>query len=180
MKLIYFMLLIIFLFTSCSNENKKLKTKDLITFQTLNIPLKLTVFNPFKKVLKDSLEISNAPFKIYTSINISCPSCIDKVNLWNNFIKLDVNKGVPLVIIFNSEDKFRLMQYLINNNEIKPFQYPFFLDSLNTFSKNKPFSKSNEINAVLTNNKNEILLVGDFLKNESDRKKLIVILENLK
>ena len=52
-------------------------------------------------------------FKIFTQINVSCATCIQKLAKWQNFIKqLDGCDSIYLIPVCKSKDKFELIKYL--------------------------------------------------------------------
>lgn len=88
----------------------------------------------------DSMEVFNAgsnfnisnykskPYKLFTSINVSCASCIEKVEIWNRIIKNINADKIAFFPIAHTKDNFETFKYLFQSGSIKNVQIPFFLD----------------------------------------------------
>lgn len=69
---------------------------------------------------------------------------------------------MPVILICYTDDNFELFKFYCESGEIKTFPYPFFLDSMNTYSIQNTFVEENKsFRTVLTDRNNKILLIGD-------------------
>ncbi len=159
-------LVLILFFCSCNFQ--KDKTKKLISLinknigQELIIPDSVEIYKPFSSYLLDSIDIAKSSFKIYTQINTSCGTCIEKINKWDSLAIEFQKLKVPIIIICTTNDRFEVLKYACEQNIIKKFSYPFFLDKKNQFLKKNNFMmKHKGLKTVLTDNSNNILLIGN-------------------
>lgn len=170
-RVFYFISFISILF-SCKNKTIEKNETKLLKYviednlgKELIIPESLSIYKPFNNYVKDSSQISNSEFKIYSHIDASCSTCVDNIELWNVFsesIEENNKISVSVILIFTSKDEFELIKYLIDTNKIKTFPYPFFLDSNKEYTQlNKFMSESSHFETVLTNKYNNILLFGN-------------------
>ncbi|GAA3561010.1 hypothetical protein [Snuella lapsa] len=141
---------------SIKNQNNGILDEKLL------IPDSLRIYAPFNNYISDSLEISNANFKIYSIINSSCITCISNIKLWNSIIVEFKKYEVPVILICESDDEFELMKYLCESRKINDFSYPFFLDERREWFKLNKFMKNDDdFNTVLTDVNNKVILKGN-------------------
>lgn len=174
-KAIYIQLsIIIIFFLSCNKNNYDKEDLESLTKvvkntlgQELSIPDNIYLYKPFSNYKKDSVEIKNSELKIYAEVNVSCGTCIKKIRKWISFIEESKNSNIPVIIVMNSEDNFKLLKYMINSGDITDFPYPFFLDKDNEFSKINEFIKNSDgFKTILTDKNNRIILLGNPLQSE--------------
>jgi len=153
---------------SCKNGEIKEKEAHLKSVvenclgKKLIIPDSLITYAPFSDYLGDSIQWSNAKFKIYSHINASCPTCVQEIGLWNNIITDFEKFKVPIILICESTDNFELFKYIIETGEIESFFYPFFFDLKHDFvTQNKFMKESPQFETVLTDRENNILVLGN-------------------
>lgn len=158
---------------SCQNREKHVKEKYLKSVvenclgKKLMIPDGLIKYTPFHDYIADSVQLSNAIYKIYSHINASCPTCIRDIKLWNSLISDFGKFKVPVVLICESDDNFELFKYMHETGEIKHFSYPFFFDVKRVFlTQNKFMKESQQFETVLTDKENNILLLGNPIRSK--------------
>ena len=154
------------LIISCQNKENQKREAHLKSIvknclgEKLIIPDSLIIYTPFHNYLADSVQLSNAKFKIYSHVNVSCPACVRDILLWNKIIPSFKKLGVPVILILI---QMIILNYLniIESGEIKNFFYPFFLDVKCDFLTQNGFMKESlHFETVLTSRENSILLVG--------------------
>lgn len=156
---------------SCKNEQRELETNSLPHLNDLvnkNIGKRfiisdsLTIYSPFTNYLLDSAKVANSKFKIYSHINVSCPTCIEEIKLWNN-LALEFSKyDTPVILIFGTKDDFEFIKYLCESGGIKNFPYPFFMDNIGEYNTLNEFMReSSDSETILTNQENIISLIGN-------------------
>ena len=155
------------LIISCQNKENQKREAHLKSIvknclgEKLIIPDSLRIYAPFHNYLADSVQLSNAKFKIYSHVNASCPTCVRDILLWNKIIPSFKKLGVPVILICESDDNFELFKYIIESGEIRNFFYPFFLCvKCNFLTQNGFMKESLHFETVLTSRENSILLVG--------------------
>ncbi len=158
-------ILIVINLIACNNQ--KTETKIALVKKAsqsvLSIPEGIKVYAPFDHYVMDSIKIASSPLKVYVSLNLSCPSCLEKLASWKLIAQELSKNNVPLILVGHADDKFELIKYLCKSKAIG-FPYPFFLDKKGSFlADNKVISESGELNAVLTDERNNILSAGDIL-----------------
>ena len=160
----------------CTNkENKENKEKENTIKSIVNnclgrklmIPDSLVIYSPFSNYTMDSIEISNAHFKIYSYINASCPTCIEDILLWNNITPCFVKYNIPIILICESKDNFELIKYFHEQGMIKKFSFPLFFDVKGRYlAENKFMEESPQLETVLTDRENNILLLGNPIRSK--------------
>lgn len=164
-----FLLIFISLVASSCKQEKKMDSNALVSSiekylgTKLSLPNDLIKYEPFSKnQINDTDAIQNSEFKIYSLINASCGTCINSINFWNEFALSIKKYNVPVILICYTDDNFELFKFYCESGEIKTFPYPFFLDSMNTYSIQNTFVEENKsFRTVLTDRNNKILLIGD-------------------
>ncbi|WP_420400759.1 hypothetical protein [Flagellimonas sp.] len=156
---------------SCKDGKNTLEKDQLDSLQNsvenalgsnLQIPDSLKVYAPFLEYVSDSVKMSKSHCKIYTYVNASCPTCIEKIKMWDDFVDKAIQNNVPVFMIFHSDDNFELLKHLSESGLIEDFKFPFFLDTEGIYTKNNPFMKDNvHMETVLTDQSNKILLIGN-------------------
>jgi hypothetical protein len=170
----YIILIIFVTFTiSCQNkENQKREAGLKLVIENclgkkLMIPDSLRIYAPFHNYIADSVQLSNARFKIYSHINASCPTCVRDILLWSNLIPDFEKLMVPVILICKSDDDFDLFKYIFETGEIESFSYPFFFDLKRDFYRQNKFMKESlQFETVLTDRDNTILLLGNPIRSK--------------
>lgn len=166
----------------CSLDTKKntkfLRTEDLS--KVITLPDSLVIYNPSDKANYDSNAVNNSELRIYSFVNVSCPSCITHLKKWKEVSTELRAYKVPVFLICQSEDNYELLKYLCEKKDIPELPYPYYFDVANKFFIQNSFltSKPNE-HTVLTNRSNKILASGDLtLLDEVKKQYLSVIKAN--
>lgn len=158
-------ILVSILSISCKNkETKRVEETKVgirnILGKTLNTP-NLEIYNPFDKNVTYQ-DMNTSEYKIYSSINASCGTCISRINLWSNIVDDFALIKVPIILVLNSDDNFELFKYLCEKKDIKSFKYPFFFDKYKDFINKNKFMKSNKMfETVLVDKNNKIIALGN-------------------
>lgn len=123
MTRICFLCFILCLISRKESRNKKKKISQLKTTvnnalgTTLQLPKALKTYAPFDNYLKDSTDIANANFKIYTSIDDSCGACIGKIKSWASIAETLNTKNVAIILLCRADqNKFALLEHLCELN----------------------------------------------------------------
>ena len=144
----------------------------------LIIPDGLVTYKPFSGYLLDSISIADSKYKIYTEINVSCGTCINKISKWDSLSMEFYKYKTPIILICKTEDRFESLKYACETSIIRKFFYPFFLDNNNLYSANNPFmDKGYDLSTVLTDRNNKILMVGNILDSKILKENFIDIIE---
>jgi hypothetical protein len=162
-------ILICLLLTSCKSNTNENKIN-----QVIKIPAHIEKYNPYMKNV-DSLK-DEPPLLIYTLVDVSCATCILKLEKWNTFFaEIKDNKKNLLSIrpVCFSKDHFETLKFLFESKQIAKIDFPLLLDINNKFiSENSSLVKMGEMTA-LTNAGNEVLMTGNPIENAEDRKRFI-------
>lgn len=162
----FYFLFGLLLIISCQNKQQKAKITNAIAQkiigQKLNFPDNLETYRPFKDYLLDSTEVAKKRLRIFTYINISCPSCIANLENWNKVASQLIKYNVPIFFLCYSEDNFEYIKFLCEQGKVKTFAFPFFFDKQDRFlKKNKFLTVSPNYHTVLLDENDKILWVGD-------------------
>jgi len=167
MKKTIVLILVIATFVSCSQQQKNKninsfkKTLDANLGKKLFVPDSLELYNPFPNSTDNQASL-NPKLIIYSHIDASCDTCIETLSLWNSIIPEFSKEDVKVVIICSSDNRFELLKYYFESGEITNFSYPLYLDYKDDFIFNNTFmSESKNFETVLTDNHNNILLIGN-------------------
>jgi hypothetical protein len=106
--------IIVILFSSCEEKNNNSNYERIYfpeNFELLNSNISNKNYIQKSKKFK---------FKIFTQINVSCATCLQKLTKWQNFIKqLDGCDSIYLIPVCKSKDKFELIKYLFESNKVR-------------------------------------------------------------
>lgn len=152
-------------FLSCGHDNKNAGITSVS--ERIRVPEGLQVYNSSLDKKEFQPETKSFRFKIFTTINVSCATCILKLEEWKKF-EAEINNCTPvlLVPVCTSKDKFEMLKYLIESNKIQNIGFPLLLDSTGSFKKwNKQFEGDN---SVLTDENNVVMLTGKPTETEKD------------
>jgi len=172
MPLYLFFLLILNAFTACQNNNAtssaivtNKQPIDTVVGKKLNIPTNLQAYSPFSGYLLDSNQLKHfSSMKIYSYVNVSCPSCIGSLETWKKLIPEFMKSDVPVILICRTEDNFEYIKFRCENGSVKNFPFPFYFDAKQQYIKQNPFIKEyGAYQTVLTDKDNNILLTGDLV-----------------
>lgn len=172
LPLIYLLFTLV-LFSKCSSDPKNGKTVSDFEekSQKLVLPDSLIVYKPFKVNSSDSNKIENSGLKIYSFINVSCPSCLSNIKNFNNVASELKEYRVPVILICQSEDNYELLKYLCEKKDISEFPFPFYFDTKDQFFvRNKFLSPAPNNHTVLTDKNNKILVYGDLTLSDKIKK----------
>jgi len=172
-KLIFITVFLMQLFTSC-DKTKKSEKADLFKNtiannlgRNLSIPEDLKLYKPFPPYASDSTSIAASEFKLYTRINTSCSSCMEKISQWEDFARNIRDFNVVLILVCESKDNFEFLKYNCESGSIKNFPFPFFLDEKTKYTAENSFmAVSPHFETVLTDVNNKILLIGNPISSE--------------
>lgn len=162
------LLLLVALLVACNaaTVNKK---------QTILMPGHVEVYNPLAGENLKNPASGNSKLKIYTLIDVSCSTCILKLEKWTQFQSEAGN--VAVIPVCHSGDNFEMLKYLFENNRVGKVRLPLVLDLDNQFKKQNPelISKYGELTA-LTDNSNHVLLTGNPIDDKSDKEKFMKLI----
>lgn len=182
----YFLFAAIFLSTAACRtkpaEAQSDAVADSLAGKKVTLPQELYAYAPFKdSLLMDSAAMAAARVKIYSMVNLSCPSCIGALEEWRELIPELAPKHVPVIIIGVSDDQFASIHYLFESGKLKPFPYPLLLDKKNNFPKLNGFYPGNTTHmAVMTDENNKVLVSGDPRSSEETRKRYLSAIDKIK
>ncbi|NER03183.1 MAG: hypothetical protein F6K17_11390 [Okeania sp. SIO3C4] len=166
----------VFLIVSC-NDIYKHKDSDIVVFKKksentkLVIPKNILYHSPDSAAF-DSAFIARAELKLYTFVNVSCPTCIQELIDLSEFVSLFGSVNISLIPICGSTGGFEVfLHYLETSISKRISPYPIFLDYENQFIKLNQFMQEKRLQTVLTDESNTILLIGDPTKSEVIRDK---------
>lgn len=147
------------------------------------MPDTLQVYNPypeFELASDSSIRKTFGP-KLYTCVNVSCPSCIADIEKWNDWIPEIYQKfKIPVVIICITKDNFEYIQYLFESKEIRPFPFPIYFDIHNKFvSSNAIFLNRSSHYTVLTSKEGKVILRGNPFESQQTKTLFINALKSL-
>lgn len=155
---------------SCKNGHQQAKAV------VVKMPGRIEEYNPYIRNADSPRLMQNErkpALLIYTLIDVSCSTCILKLDKWSDFIseiKSDRRNLLSIKPVCFSEDHFETLKFLFENNRIEKFAYPLLLDLENKFMSENPtlVSRRGEM-TVLTDTANKVLLAGNPLENKEDR-----------
>lgn len=160
----------LFLFSILSCEKKQSNTAKIESLklvidnnlgEKLIIPDSLEFYHPIPNLINYNKTL-NSDLKIYSHIDASCGTCVESLKSWNKLIPEFNQKGIQVILVTSSNNKFELLKYYFESKEIADFPYPLLLDHKEQFLKQNRFmSKTKNFETVMTNANNKILLIGN-------------------
>lgn len=166
----------LWLLTSCNSDQKaqhdppkETSTLDIAFLDTIEVYNMPPDF--------DAADYRKRPFRLYTSINVSCASCIEKVKIWDSIYRnLGPSPQLALIPIAQTEDNFEVFKYLFENGTIKDVTIPFFMDENNEFRKGNRLLIGNQFDfLLLTDSTNKVLAFEDRSDDAKQIRKLIAL-----
>lgn len=163
------LVMIVLLFTSCSNESKI--NKDILKLMSnpISLPCNATItVNGKDSLIKDYFE-SNYKMIIYTD-SLECTSCeISNMRLWKPFLTYaDSLKGKLNFYFIFSTSKSKSVRYALMNNS---FRFPALIDEKGEFEKLNPHLPSNKtMHTFLLDDNNNVIMIGNPLYNNGIEK----------
>jgi len=155
---------------SCTNDKQPpaetLNTSFLDSVEVYNAPADFNASDYRKK-----------PFRLYTCINVSCASCIEKVYIWDSiYLNMGRSPQIAFIPIAQTKDNFEVFKYLFENKTIKNVQIPFFLDGNSDFTnRNKKLIGNNFDFLLLTDSDNKVLAFEERSDDAGQIKKMIAL-----
>jgi hypothetical protein len=142
------------------------------------MPTNIEVYNPFIADIHDQYaRDEHKQFKIYTLINVSCATCLLKLEKWDRF--QSQNPGfskVAIIPVCYSEDHFEQLKFVFENQKISPIRLPLVLDD--SFAiRNKALVNPENFTA-LADAEDHVLLTGRLLGKDNDRKKFLQVIRD--
>lgn len=179
-RFLYIFLILILTIQACTlkNRNKKIASIEneieIILKKDLFVPSSLALYAPFSNDYNiDSLN-KKTELKIFTSINVSCGSCFQKIPEWSDFNEKIKDFNVEIYLICKSDDNFELLKYMCESKNIKPITIPFYFDINNEYLQENSFMNLHyQYETVLTDLQNKILMVGNPTLEEQTEKTYI-------
>lgn len=172
MKLFKLLILAVILIVACNNkENAK---------QKLILPTNYEIYNPYLgSNIHDSFT-TNKNLKIFTLVDVSCSTCLLKLEKWDKF-NIEINKySVELIPICYSKDNYELLKFLFENNRIAKISIPLILDINEEFIKaNKNLITVNGEFTALVDNENKIILDGNLIDDENIKNSFLAKIKSL-
>lgn len=172
MKTLLFCLFLSVFLSSCHQKEENVENKILL------LPKKMEIYYP---VGEESVEVTRNPsYKIYVLIDVSCSTCLLKFKLWDDYYKkIREHNSTQLVPVCSSKDNFELLKYWFENDKIYKISVPILLDTENKFKiLNRDLFDGVEDIAILTDTANRILLIGNPLEDQQDKKIFLDYLKN--
>lgn len=172
-------------FLSCKNKktanvDERTGKINVILGKTFHSPSDIKLYMPFEKQFSDSIGMFNSKLKVFSYINVSCSTCLDELENWSTLATELSAYKIPVILVLQSKDRYELLKYLIEENKLKPYPYPFVFDVNNQyFPFNRFLSEADRLYTVTTTKKDKILYVGDPMHVESDRTKLLASIKEL-
>lgn len=175
MRLLLFLYVTAFitLQVSCSNDKQKpadiLNTASLDSMETYNVPESFNASGYRKR-----------PFRLYTCINVSCASCIEKVYIWDSIYQnIGKSPEIAFIPIAQTKDNFEVFKYLFENETIKNVRIPFFLDGNSEFTNSNQQLIGNRFDFLLLTDSNNRVLALEERSDDADQiRKMIALTKN--
>lgn len=173
-QVILWYMLAAILIQSCGPEKKIVPEQKIFEPPTI-----ITAFKAGNMLWMDSSEVITSRIKIYIPINMSCPTCIEKIAKWKDVAaQLKPNK-IPIIFLGHAEDRFIFFKFLAETGKVD-FPYPFFLDTKNEMLKKDPSLRSdNTQNAIVTNTKGDVFFSYNPLSSVKAKEAFINEINNL-
>jgi hypothetical protein len=142
----------------------------------LKLPHHLEIYNPYLAEIPDSTGHFIKKSKIYSLVNVSCPTCIPQLydlDSINQKLKIQ-NKDAQVIAICRADDNFQLIKYFFESKKMVNIQIPLVLDFEDKFIElNATLLNIDDGMLVLTNEYNKILLTGNLKK---DKRKFLELI----
>jgi len=171
----FFLLLNLTGLSSCNHKKNTVSVKVVM-------PASIEIYNPMgTDTSRAFLTDKHSPAKIYTLINASCATCLDKIEKWDKFQSENPDfSKVPIIPVCISKDSFAMLKFLFDSHKIKNMHLPMALDLQDSFPKLNRTVVTSDNFTVLTDAEDRILVGGDILESEKARAQFLDVLQNIK
>lgn len=157
-----------------------IKTENQNIGQKIVIPESLTTYSVVDSQIINISNPKNNHSVIYTLIDVSCATCLQKLEAWNKFYSEIENSTVSFIPICHSKDDFELLKYLAENNQIGQLKFPLYLDIEDQFiALNKLLINDIGEFTVLTDSEHKILLSGSPIDDQNLKKGYLNLINSL-
>jgi len=172
----FFLLLNLTVLYSCNHK------KNYTSGVKVVMPTKIEIYSPFgADTSRAFLTDKHSPIKIYTLINASCATCLDKIEKWDKFQSENPDfSKVPIIPVCISKDSFAMLKFLFDSHRIKSMHLPMVLDLQDSFARLNRTVITTDAFTALTDAENRILVGGDPLENEKVRAQFLDAMHNVK
>lgn len=163
---IYILILSCVLFISCGNSSLPSKNQQELSEIVNELMGKHIVFPKamYNDRAIDSLLKMDYKLVVYTD-SVGCTECHLSLGEWSVKIRemKVINKNLSFVFIVNNSSEL-VIRSLLNKNR---FDYPVFIDHNNSFYKLNSLKKDHRFQVFLLDRENNILLIGDPIRNDA-------------
>lgn len=160
---------------SCNNNQNT--SSNSIQGEIFTIIDDVQIFKGPEEHILDSSDMFNSSLRVFSYVNVSCATCLNEIKKWDSLAKSLSRYDTPIILYLQSKDRYELLKYLIEEDRLAPFSYPFVLDTNNNyFIQNSMLNEGKRLYTVLVNKDNEILWTGDPIHSENDQQKLIQVI----
>lgn len=165
------LLFYILLLAACANQKNNAPEKG----QAVVMPKNIEIYNPSLGTELKNPAVDNTGLKIYTLIDVSCSTCLLKLEKWSQLqAELKDVKQVSVIPVCYAKDNFEMIRFLFESDKVGKIELPLVLDLDNNFKKANPnlVVEYGEFTA-LTDNTDHILLTGNPIENKNDKDKFL-------
>ena len=159
-----FLFVICFFVLSCNNKtkNKEIKDDNILSIFGKKIDLlsNLPVYNPIIDYIINKKTIE-PKVRVVTRIDGNCFSCSQKLLDWKDFIDEQDLNNLDFRIYLDIHDFSTLRPYF----KMWRFKHPIIIDKDNSFQNINKVSELHQHETFLLYKKNQIVLIGNPLKN---------------
>lgn len=178
MRKVFLALCLLFLCISCDKNEKLKRSIELLRSKPviLNTDSMRCLINGSDTIIP--IENDALKYVVYTDAQ-ACVSCtIKNIHLWDEVLEKSKKYGKKIVFFFifapNHEDERTLELTLKTYSP----DYPIYIDTLHIFERDNPYILSNVVlHTFLMDEENQVLLVGNPLRNEKINRMFHEIME---
>ena len=163
---VYILILSCALFISCGNRSLPSKNQQELSRIVNELIGKHIVFPEamYDDRAIDSLLKMDYKLVVYTD-SVGCTECHLSLGEWSVKIRemKVINKNLSFIFVVNNSSEL-VIRSLLNKNR---FDYPVFIDHNNSFYKLNSLKKDHRFQVFLLDRENNILLIGDPIRNDA-------------
>lgn len=156
-----FILFVLAVLCQCSSKASESEIAELFNMD-IQIIDTLPIYSPNidSLFIESTLFVESSKLKLITHIDGTCSSCVEDLIQWKELIETLKNEKLQILIYFHTNN---LDLYRTYFKRLR-FNHDVIIDKENVFLNNNQFPEGTNLHTVLLDENNEIMLIGNPIK----------------
>lgn len=172
----FLIVFILMIFAGCTSKDELRSTLSNIIGQRVCLCIDSMVIHPYENNKTDIKMNDSIPYKYVVYIDtLGCSMCtLEKVQLWNDFLPLEMEGKVRFYFIVESrKNEAESLFHLLSHVDLR---HDIYIDTCQLFMHKNTFLPYQKVfHTMLLDEDNNVVLVGDPIQNEKIEKTMLKI-----